>query len=168
MTGALLIGIAGEKFSKDSGMRAVEDDEFFEVVGIDDSEDPGKRAAPVMGNQNEFFAVAKMVGECANIFEQNGDAVGVESGGLVRQVEAAKIRGNDEVVFSEFAELFFPGVRKFREAVDEQNERTFAGGEAMEADAVCGNVGVVQGSSSRHRTQYRESGGKATVSSWRS
>src|SRR5207249_2565779 len=121
----------------------VEDDELVDALGSCHGEVPGDAAAPVVsGNSCPFRAgVADQLGD---VLAEEGETVGRGTTGLVREVVAAQVRGEDAVTGGgEGRELEAPAVPEFGEPVQQNNQRPLPRLDIMQAHAVDHCLAVV-------------------------
>ena len=105
-------------------MSAVDDDQLLQHLGVIHREDPRDVGAPVVADQDELLVFAgNLLDELPHVFDEVRHLVGLEPLRPRRQVVAAHIEADGQVIAAHFRHLVFPLVPERRVAVEEQHQR---------------------------------------------
>src|SRR5476649_2152880 len=129
----------------DERMRAVDDDELLEHLGVIHREDPRDVGAPVVGDEDEFLVLAAdLLGELPHVLDEMRHRVRLEPFRPRRQVVAAHVEADREMIAAHLRHLILPLVPEGRIAVQEQDERSLADARVVQTHAVHVRVVVLE------------------------
>src|SRR5438128_12633697 len=102
-------------------MRAIDDDEMVESLGMLERQPPGDGAAPVV--PHDVRAVrAEGADEAHDVIRDHAGAIGRDPGGLAARAVAAQVGRDDAEALGQRWYLMAPLVRALRKAVEQHDE----------------------------------------------
>ena len=123
VAGVLLPGILVQLALEQVRVRRVADDELVHQFRVVHREHKADESAPVVADENEFFAAVEFLSKLTDVLYQILELVLLDLLRSRREVIPPHVWRHGEVVFPELRELVLPVVREVGGAVDEQHHR---------------------------------------------